>query len=118
MAIREQALLPQAETLQSPETTSIGSHVSWIVKDLEKDRDTIPIPYNLCIRADIAMVAALQLVVPELPEPVQQQVNQLIPIHEECIKPQLRSPKSDPLRLMTQKDYSATWLPTSLYTAP
>jgi hypothetical protein len=83
MAIQERAPRPQRrEQHQSPEA-SIASHVAGIVGNLQKDRQAIPNPYDLCIRADMAMVATLQLVAPALPDAVREQVNQLISIHDE-----------------------------------
>jgi hypothetical protein len=84
MAIREQAPRPQhRERKQPPDAASIASRVAGVVDNLERDRQKIPNPYELCRRADMAMVAMLEVVAPVLPEIVQAQVNQLIGIHDE-----------------------------------
>ena len=84
MAIREQVPRPQRrERTQPPDAAAIASHVASVVDNLERDRQAINNPYELCRRSDMAMVAMLEIVAPVLPEIVQEQVNQLISIHDE-----------------------------------
>ncbi len=82
MAIRERPPRPQRrERKQTPDATSIASHVAGAVDNLQRDRQTIQNPFELCRRADMAMVAMLEVVAPVLPQIVQEQVQQLISIH-------------------------------------
>ena len=84
MAISEQAPRQQRrERRQPPDAITIASRVAGAVDNLERDRQKIPNPYELCRRADMAMVAMLEVVSPVLPEIVKEQVNQLISIHNE-----------------------------------
>ena len=84
MAIREQAPRPQRrERTHPPDAASIATRVAGVVDSLKRDREKIPNPYELCRRADMAMVAMLEVVSPILPEIVKDQVNQLIGIHHE-----------------------------------
>jgi len=84
MAIREQAPRPQQqEQPQTPDTAAIASHVASVVDNLHRDRQSIPNPYELRRRADMAMVAMLEVVAPVLPKIVKEQVNRLICIHDE-----------------------------------
>src|SRR5712692_6854307 len=83
MAIRERAPKPQRqERKQTPDTTSIASHVAGAVDNLQRDRQSIQNPFELRRRADMAMVAMLEVVAPVLPDLVREQVNQLISIHD------------------------------------
>ena len=84
MVIRERApgAQPQ-ERKQSPDAASIASHVAGAVENLQRDRQKIENPYELCRRSDMAMVAMLEVVAPVLPEIVREQVNQHISIHDE-----------------------------------
>jgi hypothetical protein len=84
MAISEQAPRPQhRERMQPPDTASIASRVEGAVDNLERDRQKIPNPFELCRRSDMAMVAMLEVVAPVLPQIVQEQVHRLISIHNE-----------------------------------
>ena len=83
MAIREQAPRPQQREQHQPPEAFIASHVAYVVDNLKRDQQAIPNPHELCRRADMAMVAMLQVVVPVLPQIVREQVSQLISIHDE-----------------------------------
>ncbi len=83
MAIRERAPRPQlSERKQPPDATAIASHVAGMVNNLQRDRQAIQNPFDLCRRADMTMVAALQVVTLLLPDTVQAQVQRLITIHD------------------------------------
>lgn len=82
MAISERAPRKQPEQKPVPDATSIASHVAGVVDNLQRDRQAIQNPHEVCRRADMAMVAMLEVVAPVLPEIVQEQVNQLISIHD------------------------------------
>ena len=96
MAIQERAPGAQRrERKQSPDAASIASHVAGVVDNLQKDRQAIQNPYELRLRADMAMVAMLEVVAPVLPKIVQAQVKQLISIHDEfyqSAKPSIQPP--------------------------
>ncbi len=82
MAISERAPGTQSpETPHSPDAAFIASHMAGVVDNLQRDRQSIQNPFELCRRADTAMVAMLEVVSPVLPEIVKEQVNQLISIH-------------------------------------
>ncbi len=84
MAISEQAPRPQRrERQQPPDAAAIASRVAGAVDNLERDRQKIPNPFELCRRSDMAMVAMLEVVAPVLPEIVREQVQRLISIHDE-----------------------------------
>jgi hypothetical protein len=84
MAISEQAPRPQhRERQQPPDAAAIASRVAGAVDNLQRDREKIPNPFELCRRSDMAMVAMLEIVAPVLPEIVRDQVNKLISIHDE-----------------------------------
>src|SRR6266849_6628247 len=91
MAIRELAPRTQQERPQTPDAASIASHVAGVVDNLQKDKQSIQNPYEVCRRADMAMVAMLEVVSPVLPEIVQAQVNQLISIHDAAYQAALPS---------------------------
>ncbi len=83
MAIQERAPgthLPGHTSV--PDAAAIASHVAWVVENLQKDSQTIQNPYELCRRADNAMVAMLEVVSPLLPDLVREQVQSLISIHD------------------------------------
>lgn len=83
MAISERAShTPRRERKQSPDAASIASHVARAVDNLQRDRQAIPNPNELRRRADMAMVAMLEVVAPVLPEIVQEQVQRLIATHD------------------------------------
>ncbi len=83
MAISERTpRTQQREQPHTPDAASIASHVASVVDNLQRDRQAIPNPYEVCRRADIAMVATLQIVESLLPDAVREQVNQLISIHD------------------------------------
>ncbi len=82
MVIRERTPRRQPERPHSPNAVSIASHVAGVVDNLQRDRQTIQNPYELRRRADMAMVAMLEVVAPVLPDLVREQVNQLISIHD------------------------------------
>lgn len=84
MAIQERAPRPQhRERKKTPDAaTTIASHVAGVVANLERDRQAIQNPFELCRRSDMAMVAMLEVVAPVLPEIVQEQVTKLIHIHD------------------------------------
>jgi hypothetical protein len=93
MAIREQASRPrQREKPLTPDTKSIASRVAGAVNNLRQDRQAIQNPYELCRRADMAMVAMLDVVAPVLPQIVQEQVHRLIGIHNELYQSAQPSP--------------------------
>ncbi len=93
MAIREQAPRPQQrERKQPPDAAAIASRVAGAVGNLQRDRQAIPNPYELCRRADMAMVAMLEVVAPVLPQIVQEQVHLLIGIHNELYQSAQPSP--------------------------
>lgn len=96
MSIREQAPQPQQRERQpTPDAASIASRVAGAVGNLERDRQAIDNPHELCRRADMAMVAMLEVVAPVLPEIVKEQVNRLIGIHNafyQAAKPSARQP--------------------------
>ena len=94
MAISEQAPRTQLpEQKPSPSEASIASHVAWVVENLQKDRQTISDNYDLCRRADNAMVAMLEVVSPLPPDLVQEQVQSLISIHDALYQGTLPSPE-------------------------
>ena len=94
MAISEQSPRPQSsEQNHTPDAASIASHVAWVVENLQKDRQTISDNYDLCRRADNAMVAMLEVVSPLLPDLVQEQVQSLISIHDALYQDRLPSPE-------------------------
>ena len=64
-----------------PDAADIASRVSGAVDNLKRDSQTVQNPYELRRRADMAMVAMLEVVAPVLPEIVQEQVQRLISIH-------------------------------------
>jgi len=83
MAIQERApRIPQPEQPHSPEAADIASHVAGVVDNLQRDRQAIDNPFELCWRPDMAMVAMLEVVAPVLPEIVKEQVHRLISIHD------------------------------------
>ena len=83
MAISERAPRTQRqERKQTPDATAIASRVAGAVDNLEKDRQTITNLHELQRRADMAMVAMLEVVAPVLPEIVQEQVQRLIATHD------------------------------------
>ena len=83
MAISERAPRPQyRERKQPPDAAAIASHVAGAVDNLQRDRQAIQNPYELRLRADMAMVAMLEVVAPVLLEIVKEQVKQLISIHD------------------------------------
>ena len=83
MAISERAPRTQSpERPQTPDAAAIASHVAGVVNNLQQDRQTLPDPFELCRRSDMAMVAMLEVVAPVLPEIVKEQVNRLISIHD------------------------------------
>ncbi len=84
MAISEQAPRPKhRERQQPPDAAAIASRVAEAIDNLERDKEKIPNPFELCRRSDMAMVAMLEIVAPVLPETVREQVNRLISIHNE-----------------------------------
>jgi hypothetical protein len=92
MAIRERAPgTQQPEQSQPPDAASIASHVASVVDNLQQDSQTIPNPFEVCRRADMAMVATLQLIESLLPDSVREQVNQLISIHDAAYQAALPS---------------------------
>ena len=94
MAISERAPgTQQQEQLPSPIEASIASHVASVVENLQRDRQTIDNPHELCNRADMAMVAMLGVVSPLLPDLVQKQVQSLISIHDVLYQGTLPSPE-------------------------
>src|SRR5262245_2455283 len=84
MAIRERASRPQRRERKQSLDAAIASYVAGIIGNLQKDRQAIADPFEQCRRADMAMVAALQIVAPVLPDAVRKQVNQLISIQSEA----------------------------------
>src|SRR2546426_5736439 len=82
---------PDQAQPHSPDAASIASHVASVVDNLQKDRQTINNPYEVCRRSDMAMVAMLEIVAPVLPEIVKEQVNQLISIHDAAYQAALPS---------------------------
>ncbi len=92
MAISERAPGTQSpEHKPLPDPAAIASHVASVVDNLQQDRQAIQNPFELCRRADMAMVAMLEVVSPVLPEIVQAQVNQLISIHDAAYQAALPS---------------------------
>jgi hypothetical protein len=83
MPIQERAPRIQRRELTQPSEATIASRVAYVVDNLKRDRQAIPNPHELCKRADMAMVATLQIVAAVLPEAVREQVNQLISIQRE-----------------------------------
>ena len=83
MAIREQAPKTQPpERNPVPDAAAIASPVAGVVDNLQKDRQAIQNPFEVCRRANMAMVAMLEVVAPVLPEMVQAEVQRLIGIHD------------------------------------
>ena len=83
MAVSERApRTQQRERSQTPDVASIASHVASVVENLQRDRQTIPNSNELRRRADMATIAMLEVVAPVLPQIVQEQVQQLISIHD------------------------------------
>ena len=72
----------QPKRPQTPNTVSIASCVAGAVDNLQRDTQAIHNHFELCRRADMAMVAMLEVVAPLLPDLVQKQVNSLIAIHD------------------------------------
>ncbi len=93
MAIRERAPRPQRERVQSLNAASIAGRVARVADNLQKDQQTINNPFELCRRADMTMVAVLEVVAPVLPEIVKEQVQRLISLHDEYYKAALPSTK-------------------------
>ncbi len=84
MAIQERAPgTPRRARKHTPNASPIASHVAGVVANLQRDRQSIPNPHELCRRSDMAMVAMLEVVAPVLPENVKAQVQRLISIHHE-----------------------------------
>ncbi len=81
----------QQERPQTPDAASIASRVAGVVENLKSDRQEIESPFEVCRRADMAMVAMLEVVSPLLPDLVQEQVNQLISIHDAAYQAALPS---------------------------
>ena len=65
--------------------------MAGVVDNLQRDKQSIQDPYEVCRRADMAMVAMLEVVAPVLPENVKEQVNQLISIHDAAYQATLSS---------------------------
>ena len=82
MALSERTPVQPSEHPQTPDAGSIASHVASVVENLQKDQQTINNPFELCRRADMAMVATLQIVESVLPDSVREQVQSLISIHD------------------------------------
>src|SRR6266478_9151704 len=83
MAISERAPgIQLPEQKPAPDEASIASHVAGVVENLEQDRQAIQNPFEVCRRADMAMVATLQLIESVLPNAVREQVQSLISIHD------------------------------------
>ena len=80
---QERRILQPTERPQTPDATAIASHVATVVDNLQRDRQVIHNPYELCRRSDMAMVATLQIVESVLPDSVREQVRQLISIHDQ-----------------------------------
>jgi len=99
MAISERAPRTQSpEHTAIPDATAIASHVAGVVENLQRDRQAIPSPFELCRRADMAMVAMLEVVTPLLPDLVQEKVNQLISIYDAAYQatlPSLEQPSQE-----------------------
>jgi hypothetical protein len=84
MAISEQApKTPRQERAQPPDAAFIASRMAGAVDNVRRDGQTINKIHELRRRADMAMVAMLEVVSPVLPETVREQVNRLIGIHDE-----------------------------------
>ena len=84
MAIQERAPRPQRqERTQTPDAAAIASRVAGAVNNLQKDKQAINNPHELRRRADMAMVATLQIVESVFPDAVREQVQSLISIHDE-----------------------------------
>ena len=89
---QERQVIPRfGESRTAPDAAAIASQVAGVVDNLERDRQAIPNPFELCRRADMAMVAMLEVVAPLLPDLVQEQVNQLISIHDAAYQAALPS---------------------------
>jgi len=83
MAISERVPRTQPpERPQTPDEAAIASHVAGVVENLQRDSQAIQNPFEVCRRADMAMVAMLEVVAPLLPDLVQEQVQSLISIHD------------------------------------
>ena len=83
MAISERVPRTQPpERPQTPDEAAIASHVAGVVENLQRDSQAIQNPFELCRRADMAMVATLQLIESVLPDSVREQVQSLISIHD------------------------------------
>ena len=72
----------QQERPQTPDEASIASRVAGAVNNLQKDKQAINNPHELRRRADMAMVATLQIVESVFPDAVREQVQSLISIHD------------------------------------
>ncbi len=94
MAISERRPRPQQpEHTPVPDTAAIASHVAYVVGNLQRDSQEIQNPFELCRRADMAMVAMLEVVSPVLPEIVKEQVYQLMFLHDALYEAALPSPE-------------------------
>ncbi len=103
MAIRERAPRPQRERVQSLNAASIAGRVARVADNLQKDQQTIHTPSELCRRADMSMVAVLEVVAPVLPEIVKEQVQRLISLHDEYYKAALPSLKQPDQASLAEK---------------
>src|SRR6266446_6853196 len=83
MAISERTpRTQQREQPHTPDAAAIASQVAGVVENLQQDSQAIQNPYELCRRADMAMVATLQIIESVLPDAVREQVQSLISIHD------------------------------------
>ena len=80
---QERQFIPRfGEHQTTPDTAAIASQVAGVVDNLQQDRQAVQNPFELCRRADMAMVATLQLIESVLPDAVREQVQSLISIHD------------------------------------
>jgi len=92
MAISERPPRTQTpEQKHTPDAAAIASQVAGVVDNLQQDSQEIPNPFEVCRRADMAMVATLQIVESVLPDAVREQVNQLISVHDAAYQAALPS---------------------------
>src|SRR6266851_5045384 len=96
----------QREQVQSLNAASIAGRVARVADNLQKDQQTINTPSELCRRADMSMVAVLEVVAPVLPEIVKEQVQRLISLHDEFYQaalPSIKQPEQTALNAQEEK---------------
>ena len=111
---QERQFIPRfGEPQTAPDTAAIASHVAGVVDNLQRDSQAIQNPFEICRRADMAMVATLQLIESVLPDSVREQVNQLISIHDAAYQAAVPSTEHQEQGIYPMTNYHLT-PPTTL----